>query len=101
MVVFEVIGRLRQRLVRAFMIAAEWNRWTSMSPNRGLALYNEHEIVRVWLSRQETLGLGPAKLSLVQSKRMEQCGELPGDSRSGTPGAFGLGNFPAPLLKRK
>lgn len=45
MVVFEVIGPLWQRLVRAFMIAAERNRWTSLSPKRGLTLYIPDEIV--------------------------------------------------------
>tara|TARA_R110000868_G_scaffold25879_2_gene100370 strand:+ start:125 stop:283 length:159 start_codon:yes stop_codon:yes gene_type:complete len=46
MVVFEVIGRLMQRFVRAFMIAAERNRWTSLSPKRGFSLYLADEIVR-------------------------------------------------------
>lgn len=45
MVVFEVIGQLWQFFVRAFMIAAERNRWTSLSPKRGLSLYTSDEIV--------------------------------------------------------
>ena len=35
MVVFEVIGQLKQHFVRAFMIAAERNKWMSLSPKRG------------------------------------------------------------------
>lgn len=53
MVVFEVIGRLRQRFVRAFMIAAERNRWTSLSPKRGLTLYKADEIVLSMAEREE------------------------------------------------
>jgi hypothetical protein len=53
MVVFEVIGRLRQRFVRAFMIAAERNRWTSLSPKRGLTLYKADEIVRGMAEQEE------------------------------------------------
>ena len=45
MVVSEVIGQLWQLFVRAFMIAAERNRWTSLSPKRGLSLYFSDEIV--------------------------------------------------------
>lgn len=53
MVVFEVIGRLRQLFVRAFMIAAERNRWTSLSSKRGLTLYLADEIVRGMADRDE------------------------------------------------
>ena len=53
MVVFEVIGQLRQLFVRAFMIAAERNRWTSLSPKRGLTLYKADEIVRGMAERDE------------------------------------------------
>lgn len=53
MVVFEVIGQLKQRGVRAFMIAAERNRWTSLSPKRGLTLYLADEIVRRMADREE------------------------------------------------
>lgn len=53
MVVFEVIGRLRQPLVRAFMIAAERNRWTSLSPKRGVTLYKPDEIVLGMAKRDE------------------------------------------------
>ncbi len=53
MVVFEVIGALKQRGVRAFMIAAERNRWTSLSSKRGLTLYLADEIVRGMADREE------------------------------------------------
>ena len=53
MVVFEVIGQLRPLFVRAFMIAAERNRWTSLSPKRGLTLYKADEIVRGMADREE------------------------------------------------
>ena len=53
MVVFEVIGQLMQHFVRAFMIAAERNRWTSLSPKRGLTLYKADEIVRGMADREE------------------------------------------------
>lgn len=53
MVVFEVIGQLKQRGVRAFMIAAERNRWTSLSPKGGLTLYLADEIVRRMADREE------------------------------------------------
>lgn len=53
MVVFEVIGQLWQLFVRAFMIAAERNRWTSLSPKRGLTLYLADEIVRSMADREE------------------------------------------------
>ncbi|AOF98808.1 hypothetical protein BSY18_4083 (plasmid) [Blastomonas sp. RAC04] len=53
MVVFEVIGRLMQRFVRAFMIAAERNRWTSLSPKRGLTLYKPDEIVLGMAEQEE------------------------------------------------
>jgi hypothetical protein len=53
MVVFEVIGQLCQRYVRAFMIAAERNRWTSLSPKRGLTLYFSDEIVLGMAERDE------------------------------------------------
>lgn len=53
MVVFEVIRQLKQRSVRAFMIAAERNRWTSLSPKRGLTLYKADEIVRGMADRKE------------------------------------------------
>jgi hypothetical protein len=53
MVVFEVIGQLWQLFVRAFMIAAERNRWTSLSPKRGLTLYKADEIVRGMADRDE------------------------------------------------
>lgn len=56
MVVFEVIGQLRQPHVRAFMIAAERNRWTSLSPKRGLNLYKADEIVRGMAERDEDAG---------------------------------------------
>ncbi len=69
MVVFEVIGQLWQLHVRAFMIAAERNRWTSLSPKRGLTLYKADEIVRGMAERdEERRGSGPAKLGLVQPK---------------------------------
>ena len=72
MVVFEVIGQLWQLFVRAFMIAAERNRWTSLSPKRGLTLYFSDEIVLGMAERdEERRGSGPAKLGLVQPKRME------------------------------
>jgi hypothetical protein len=53
MVVFEVIGLLWLLFVRAFMIAAERNRWTSLSPKRGLTLYISDEIVRGMADREE------------------------------------------------
>jgi hypothetical protein len=53
LVVFEVIGQLWQLFVRAFMIAAERNRWTSLSPKRGLTLYKPDEIVRGMADRDE------------------------------------------------
>jgi len=53
MVVFEVIGQLKQRFVRAFMIAAERNRWTSLCPKRGLTLYFSDEIVLGMADREE------------------------------------------------
>lgn len=53
MVVFEVIGQLKQRGVRAFMIAAERNGWTSLCPKRGLTLYFSDEIVRGMADREE------------------------------------------------
>jgi hypothetical protein len=56
MVVFEVIGLLQQLLVRAFMIAAERNRWTSLSPKRGLTLYLADEIVLGMADREEKRG---------------------------------------------
>ena len=72
MVVFEGIGRLMQHFVRAFMIAAERNRWTSLSPKRGLTLYKADEIVRGMADRdEERRGSDPAKLGLIQPKRME------------------------------
>ena len=45
-------------------------------------------------------GSGPAKLGLVQPKRVEQCGEF---ARNGDPGALralGFGDLSAPLLER-
>ena len=56
MVVFEVIGRLSQPFVRAFMIAAERNRWTSLSPKRGVTLYKPDEIVLGMAERYEDAG---------------------------------------------
>ncbi len=56
MVVFEVIRRLRQLFVRAFMIAAERNRWTSLSPKLGLTLYFSDEIVLGMAERDEERG---------------------------------------------
>lgn len=53
MVVFEVIGQLWQLYVRAFMIAAERNRWASLSPKRGLILYFSDEIVLGMAKREE------------------------------------------------
>lgn len=53
MVVFEVIGQLRQLFVRAFMIAAERNWWTSLGPKRGLTLYFSDEIVLGMADREE------------------------------------------------
>jgi hypothetical protein len=53
MVVFEVIGRLMQRFVRVFMIAAERNRWMSLSPKRGLTLYKPDEIVLGMAEQEE------------------------------------------------
>ena len=53
MVVFEVIGQLRQLFVRAFMIAAERNRWTSLCPKRGLTPYFPDEIVLGMADREE------------------------------------------------
>lgn len=54
------------------MIAAERKRWTSLSPKRGLTLYKPDEIVRGMADRDdERRGSGPAKLGLVQPKRME------------------------------
>src|SRR3546814_20750861 len=53
MVVFEVIGQLLLLFVRAFMIAAERNRWTSLSPKRGLTLYISDEIVLGMADREE------------------------------------------------
>lgn len=53
MVVFEVIGQLWLLFVRAFMIAAERNRWTSLSPKRGLTLYISDEIVLGMTDREE------------------------------------------------
>lgn len=72
MVVFEVIGRLQQPFVRAFMIAAERMRWTSLSPKRGLIPYIPDEIVLGMAERDECRWFsGPAKLRLVQPKRVE------------------------------
>lgn len=72
MVVFEVIGQLRQPFVRAFMIAAERMRWTSLSPKRGLIPYLADEIVLGMAERDECRWVsGPAKLRLVQPKRVE------------------------------
>ncbi len=56
MVVFEVIGQLWLLFVRAFMIAAERNRWTSLSPKRGLILYKADEIVLGMAKRDEDAG---------------------------------------------
>jgi len=53
MVVFEVIGQQWLLFVRAFMIAAERNRWTSLSPKRGLTLYISDEIVLGMADREE------------------------------------------------
>lgn len=53
MVVFEVIGQLWQLQIRAFMIAAERNRWTSLSPKRGLIPYFSDEIVLGMAERDE------------------------------------------------
>jgi hypothetical protein len=53
MVVFEVIGLLWLLFVRAFMIAAERNRWTSLSPKRGVTLYKPDEIVLGMAKRDE------------------------------------------------
>lgn len=71
MVVFEVTGQLWQLFIRAFMIAAERNRWTSPSPKRGLTLYFADEIVLGMADLEEIAGLGLAELGLVQPKRME------------------------------
>ena len=54
------------------MIAAERNRWTSLSPKRGLTLYKTDEIVRGMADRdEERRESDPAKLVLVQPKRMK------------------------------
>lgn len=53
MVVFEVIGQLWQLMVRAFMIAAERIRRTSLCPKRGLTLYFSDEIVLGMADRKE------------------------------------------------
>ena len=45
-----------QLFVRAFMIAAERNRWTSLCPKRGLTLYKTDEIVRGMAKRDEERG---------------------------------------------
>ena len=72
MVVFEVIGQLWQLFVRAFMIAAERNRWTSLGPKRGLTLYSSDEIVLGMAKRdEERWVLGPAEVRLVQPKEMK------------------------------
>lgn len=60
MVVLEVIGQLRQLFVRAFMIAAERNRWTSLCPKRGLTPYFPDEIVLGMANREENAGLRPS-----------------------------------------
>ena len=52
-VVFEVTGQLKQHFVRAFMIAAERNRWTSLCPKRGLTLYLPDEIALGMADREE------------------------------------------------
>jgi len=53
MVVFGVIGQRKKHCVRAFMIADERSRWTSLSPIRGLTLYLADEIVRGMTDRNE------------------------------------------------
>jgi hypothetical protein len=57
MVVFEVIGRVEWRCVRAFMIAAGEKGWASLGPTRGCGLYSPGEIALAWLTGKKGAGV--------------------------------------------
>ena len=101
MVVFEVIGRRLVAVCPSLHDRGRAKRAGVSGSNSRFTLYSPGEIALAWLTGKRSLVSCPAKLGLVQPKRMKQHSQFAGNCNPGALLALGFSDPLAPCLERE